>query len=178
MTETTQQYTARLLGYAEDKGARGADSKGALAILRATVKALDRLTRGLSRKQLAKRPAPDKWSITEILGHLAEDEIAIAWRIRMILSANGTPLQGFNEKIWAANADYQNQDPHRQIELLRVLRESNLALLQSIPAKLWDNYGMHEERGKETLRHYAKLCAGHDINHILQIERVVKDLKR
>jgi hypothetical protein len=58
-----------------------------------------------------------------------------------------------------------------------VLRENNLALLKEIPREAWDNYGMHLERGKETVTHLTRMFAGHDTNHVVQIERIVKQLK-
>jgi len=56
----------------------------------------------------------------------------------------------------------------------RVLRESNLAMLKALPKNLWGNYGMHQERGKETISHIVRMFAGHDLNHLGQIERIRK----
>jgi len=58
-----------------------------------------------------------------------------------------------------------------------VLRENNLAMLRALPRELWENYGMHAERGKETIAHLARMFAGHDTNHILQVEAVAHQLK-
>ncbi|HET9365895.1 MAG TPA: DinB family protein, partial [Candidatus Angelobacter sp.] len=55
------------------------------------------------------------------------------------------------------------------------LREANLALLKSVPRKLWDNYGVHQERGNESISHVIRMVAGHDINHLLQIEAILKE---
>jgi hypothetical protein len=62
-----------------------------------------------------------------------------------------------------------------------VLRENNLAMLKALPRESWDNYGMHAERGKETIAHLARMFAGHDANHIQQVERIaglVKNARR
>jgi hypothetical protein len=54
------------------------------------------------------------------------------------------------------------------------LREANLALLKSVPRKLWDNYGVHQERGNESVGHVVKMVAGHDLNPLQQIEKILK----
>jgi hypothetical protein len=54
------------------------------------------------------------------------------------------------------------------------MREANLAMLRSLPSNLWENYGMHQERGKETITHIVRMFAGHDLNHIAQIEQIKK----
>jgi len=59
------------------------------------------LTSGLSADELARRPAPDKWSIQELAAHLADDELVGAYRIRMILSFPGTAIEAFDQDIWA-----------------------------------------------------------------------------
>ena len=53
---------------------------------------------------------------------------------------------------------------------------NNLAMLKEIPRETWENYGMHLERGKESISHQARMFAGHDTNHVLQVERIVKEL--
>jgi hypothetical protein len=88
MQETAQEYTQRLLGYL--------DGKPGLRVQQTTPKKLALLTKQLDHKNLAKRPAPDKWSVSEILAHLADSELVIAWRfagsptLRSPLSRNAT----------------------------------------------------------------------------------------
>ena len=72
---------------------------------------------------------------------------------------------------------YGKRDVKQSLEVFRVLRENNLAMLKALPRESWDNYGMHAERGKETIAHLARMFAGHDTNHILQVERITGQLK-
>jgi hypothetical protein len=162
MPETAQQYIQRILKFSE-----GGDP---LQLLESAPQKLSSLLAGRSREELTRRPAPQKWSAAEIAAHLADTEIAVSWRIRQILGTNGIPVQAFDQDAWATTFDYAHRDPNASLELFRVLRASNVALLKSIPEKLWDNYGMHEERGKETIAHIARLAAGHDLNHLHQIQ--------
>ena len=170
MQETPQQYTRRILSYI-----RG---QSPLRVQQATPKKIERLIRPLNRLQLRKRPAPGKWSIGEILAHLAETELVGGYRIRMILSKNGMPIQAFDQNVWARNSNYARQDPRRSLEVFRTLRTSNLALLKSLPRKKWNCYGIHAERGKESIARVAQMFAGHDINHLRQIERIARNSNR
>jgi uncharacterized damage-inducible protein DinB len=167
MQETPQQYTHRILGYAQDKDA--------LRVQRSTAAKLSALVKGLDKRRLLKRPAPGKWSVVEILAHLADTEMVMGWRIRSILGDSGTPVQAYDQDVWATTFNYRRRNPKVSLETFRVLRESNLALLKSVPKSLWGNYGMHQERGKETIAHLVRLVAGHDLNHLGQVESIVKN---
>jgi uncharacterized damage-inducible protein DinB len=166
MQETPQQYTQRILGHTQ--------GKDPLRVQRGTPKKLASLVRGLTRKQLARKPEPGKWSIAEILAHLADTEIVGSWRLRYIAGNSGAPIQAFDQNVWAEAFDYAHCDPKESLEVFRVLRARNLAMLKALPKNLWENYGMHQERGKESVAHIVRLYAGHDLNHLGQIERIVK----
>jgi uncharacterized damage-inducible protein DinB len=170
MQETPQQYTQRMLGYSE--------GKQPLRVQQATAQKLSALTRRLSKKQLTRRPAPGKWSIAEILAHLADSELVAGWRLRLILGSNGTPIQAFDQDVWADTFSYSRRDPKASLEMFRTLRANNVALLKSVPKPLWDNYGVHSERGKETVAHIVRMFAGHDLNHLQQVEKIAKDSRQ
>ena len=170
MKETAQQYTKRILSHI--------DGKDPLKVQKSTAKKLDKLTRRLSKKEIRRRPAPGKWSIAEILAHLADAEVVGSWRIRQILGADGTPIQAYNQNVWAETFRYEDRDPRESLRLFRVLRENNLLLLKSVPRKLWENHGMHAERGKETIAEIVRMFAGHDLNHLQQIEKIAKPGRR
>ena len=93
MEETTEQYITRLLANVGDRNP--------LKVQAATAEKLERLVRRLPRAKLRQRPGPDKWSIAEIVAHLADAEIVISWRIRAILGAPGTPIQAYDQNVWA-----------------------------------------------------------------------------
>jgi len=170
MQETPQQYIQRMQGYIA--------GKKPLQVQRATPRKLKGLTRRLNKKQLSRRPAPGKWSIAEILAHMADAELVGGFRMRLILGQNGTPIQAFDQDVWATTFNYARRDARASLEAFRVLRENNLALLKSIPRDLWENYGMHQERGKETIAHIVGMFAGHDLNHLRQVEQIAKQNSR
>jgi hypothetical protein len=166
MQETPQQYIQRILGFV--------DGKDPLRVQRETPKKLKQLVKPLSKKQLTKRSEPGKWSIVEILAHLADTELVGGWRMRLILGSNGVSLQPFDQDVWAETLGYSRRDAKVSLETFRVLREANLAMLKSLPKNLWENYGMHQERGKETIAHIVRMFAGHDLNHLAQVEGIKK----
>ena len=166
MKETTQQYVQRILGYTE--------GKDPLKVQESTPARLQKLIKPLNKRELSTPPAPGKWSIQEIVAHLAECELVAGWRIRMILNNDGAEIQAFDQDSWARTSNYSQMDPKRSLEMFRVLREANLALLRSIPKEKWNSYGMHSERGKETIAHVVRMFAGHDLNHVQQVEKLAK----
>ena len=89
------------------------------------------------------RPSPDKWSIGEILAHLAEDEIATAWRYRQMVEHSGIELAGFDQDMWAHIGGYSSRSPQESLTLFRLLRHANLQFLDGSDAgamaMLWDS---------------------------------------
>jgi hypothetical protein len=165
MKETPQQYTQRIVGNVE--------GKQPLEVQAATAKKIERLIKGVSTAKLRKRPAPDKWSVNEILAHLAEAEIAGSFRMRLILGSPGTPVAAFDQDAWVLSGHYEKRDPRKSLEQFRALRQANLELLKSLTPEQWKHHGIHAERGKETIEHIVRMFAGHDLNHLRQIEEIV-----
>ena len=141
-----------------------------MEILAATGRKIAGLIDGVSKKKLSQRSAPDKWSVTEILAHLADSELVYGFRIRLILEANGSRIQGINQDAWAKFSDYWKQDTKLSLEAFRVTRKRLIGLLKSLPRESWDSYGVHSERGRETVTRVVEMLAGHDINHMKQIK--------
>lgn len=165
MQETNEQYIARISGYV--------DGQNHFKVFQSTVARLQRLLKRVPASRLKKQPASDKWAVSEILGHLAESEIVFGYRLRMILGSNGTPLQAWDQNKWHANAGYVARNPKMAFELFRIIRESNVALLKSLTKAQWDLHGNHQERGHETIARMVELYAGHDVNHVKQIEEIL-----
>jgi hypothetical protein len=170
MNETAEQYIKRITGHVE--------GQEPLKVQAATAKKLERLVKGVPAGKLRKRPAPEKWSVAEIVVHLADTEIAGGWRMRAILGSPGTAVAAFDQDSWVKALHYDQRDMRKALEQFRVLRETNLALLKTLTPEQWKHFGMHSERGEETIEHMARLFAGHDLNHIKQIEAILAPKKR
>lgn len=165
MSETAQQYIQRILGHLE--------GQQPLKVQATTAKKIDKLLKGVPAAKLRKRPDPAKWSVTEIVAHLADTEIVGGFRMRMILGAPGTPIAAFDQDAWATAAHYDKRDAHKSLEEFRAIRDANLALLKTLTPEQWKHHGIHSERGEETIEHIVRMFAGHDINHTKQIEAIV-----
>ena len=161
----TPEYLARLRSYTQ--------SKDPLELQRQTPALLGQFLANASNEQLTIRPNPNKWSIGEILAHLAEDEIATAWRYRQIVEHNGTGLAGFDQDLWARLGDYGSRKPEDSLALFRLLRGANLLFLSKLSPEQWECSGIHAERGRITVRDLAVHMAGHDANHIEQIRKIL-----
>lgn len=165
MQETTQEYIKRMLSYT--------DGENPMKVQAATPNKLAKLVRGVPRTRLTKRPAPGKWSVGEILAHLSDTELVGGYRVRTILGAPGTPIQAYDQDKWAEAGGYARRDPRESLALFSTLREANLKLLKSLRPEQWKQSGMHAERGEESIEKIVRMFAGHDRNHIQQIERIL-----
>ncbi len=139
MPETQAQYKARIL--------RHVAGREPLPLLAAAPATLEALLASVPSALCTRRPAPEKWSIQEIVAHLADDELVGAYRVRLILAAPGTAIQAFDQDRWAETGRYAATDPWRALALFRALREANLALWHRLSPAEWERAGVHAERG-------------------------------
>ena len=135
------------------------------------------LIRGAPPEELSARPAPGKWSIVEIIAHLAEDELTGTWRYRQMIESPGTSLPGFDQDLWARLGDYAAWSAKDALDMFRLLREANLRMLRGLTERQFDAGGVHAERGEMTVRSLARHMAGHDRNHLEQIRRILQPKK-
>jgi uncharacterized damage-inducible protein DinB len=165
MVEAAEQYKARLAAYAA--------GKDPVTMQRQAPRTLAELIEGVAETTLSRKPAPSKWSVTEILAHMAEDELSSTWRYRQILEHDGPELLGFDQEMWARLGDYASWKPEEALEMFRLLREANLRMFAQLTPEQWQRHGVHAERGKLTVQELCRHMASHDINHIDQVRRIL-----
>ena len=136
--------------------------------------ALEQEIAGLSEEILRRPEKPGKWSILEVLQHLADSELVSGYRMRMILAHDSPDIQGYDQDAWATRLKYHAVELSDALEQLRVLRRNNLKLLHTLDEEQWERAGMHSERGRESIRRFVQMLAGHDILHLNQIRRIKK----
>ena len=163
--ETQVQYKARILGLME--------GKDPVAVQRETALHLAQLIDGVPTEQLRERPSPDKWSVAEVLAHLSEAEITSSWRYRQIIEHDGCSLPGYDQELWARLGGYAIRKPETSMQLFRLLREENLQMFDKLTPAEWQRRGIHTERGEMTVRDLAVQIAGHDLNHVAQIRKIL-----
>lgn len=167
MAETFEAYTARILGYAKGRDLR--------RVLRSTPRSLEKRISGVSRRKLSRAPAPGKWSVAQILGHLSETEMLWGYRIRMILEKDGVELLGMDQDAWAKNSRYDRLDPGLSLDTFRAIRAANLDLLGKLSPREMKRYGLHSQFGQLSISRIVSLIAGHDINHTRQIAAILAE---
>ncbi len=166
MSETFVEYAQRLRGYL--------GSKDPVQSMQETPATLTALLDGAPEQSLSSPPAPRKWSVAEIIAHLADAELVAGFRYRAIAGADdGVPIPAYDQDRWAAAGNYRATQVEASLKSFLALREMNLRFLKSLPESAWNKYGIHSERGRESLRDLAQLVAGHDLNHISQIRKIL-----
>ncbi|MEO8055476.1 MAG: DinB family protein [Acidobacteriota bacterium] len=133
---------------------------------------LRRLVRGLSEKQLATKPAPGKWSIREIVAHLADNEVILGSRYRFIAAMDRPPLPGFDQDAFVANLGVGKAATGDLLDDFAMARAVNIGLLERVGDAAWERVGIHAERGEESLGRLVTMYAGHDRIHLMQVETI------
>ena len=146
--------------------------KDALKVYSQTPGILKRFTNGLTETQLYKPLVKGKWSIAQIIAHLCDSELVMGFRYRMAIAQPRSPLQAFDENRWAKRLRYDSANWKKKLEVLTEMRQDHIALLRSLTSNEWKQYGIHAERGKETVERMVQMTAGHDINHLRQIKNI------
>jgi uncharacterized damage-inducible protein DinB len=141
------------------------------SVIAATAQELAVRTGGLSAEAADRAPAPGKWSVRQIVCHLADTEIAFAFRLRQGLAEPNHVIQPFDQERWAER--YDAYDLASALEMFTVLRRWNVALVSSLAPQDFDRPLSHPERGAMTFRTLVETMAGHDLNHLAQIARTV-----
>ncbi len=148
-----------------------------LRVAAATPAKIVSLIRGLTPRQLSKRPAPNKWSIQEIISHLAEAEMVMCCRARWIAFEEHPTLVPFDQEKWAAGRAPEMEPLAETLERFRLLRRSQVRLFRNASKKDFRRSGFHPERGVVTLQEQLETLAGHDLNHLAQIQRLATQHK-
>jgi hypothetical protein len=143
-----------------------------LTVLRETPNQLERFVATTPRHVLARPEAPGKWSMGQVLAHLADSDLVWGWRLRLILAQDRPQLTGYDQDKWADRLGYADVDPREAVATFSVLRKGNLRLVERASSEDLQRVGVHVERGEESLAHQLKLYAGHDILHLNQLERI------
>jgi DinB superfamily len=137
----------------------------------ATPQRLGDLIKNLQPGQLTKSPAPGKWSIRDILCHLADCEIAFAFRLRQAIAETNHVIQPFDQEKWAG--PYAHFDAASALTVFSALRDWNRKLIATVPPEGYAKPLIHPERGEMTFRTVVETMGGHDLNHIEQIESLI-----
>ncbi len=143
-----------------------------LDVMAASPDRLRRLLRGLTEKQLATKPAPGKWSIKEIVAHLADGEVILGSRYRLIGAHERPAIAIYDQDAFVAKLGVAAAKTADLADDFAMARAVNLGLLDRLPESSWDRVGIHAERGEESIRKLVDMYARHDQHHLRQIETI------
>jgi hypothetical protein len=142
------------------------------AVLAATPDAVATAVAGLDERRLQHPERPGKWSLAEVVHHLADSELVWGYRLRRVLADERPTIEGYDQDRWAERLRYAGAPLAPSLALFAALREGNLRLLRGAPAADLQRVGLHAERGEETVAHMVNLYAGHDLLHLRQLARI------
>ena len=140
-----------------------------IEVLEMTWVHLVRLFERMPEDEIKLRPPAGRWSAREIVVHLADCELVFSFRLRQTLAEDNYVIQPFDQDRWAAR--YATFDRSTALRLFSAARDSNLILLNEVTPAEWDRPVNHPERGTMTFRTIVETMAGHDLNHLAQLER-------
>ncbi len=129
------------------------------------------LVRGLSEAELAARPAPGKWSIKEVIAHLADGEVIVGSRIRFVAAMDRPPIVGYDQDAFVEKLGIEKVDTKLLLAAFDAARAVNVAFYRRMPKSAHKRVGIHSERGEESIGAMLTMYAGHDFIHEEQIAR-------
>ena len=134
---------------------------------------------GLVEKVLRYRPAPEKWCILEILGHLADIEIVYAYRIRQMLADEKPVIAPMDQNAWARNLDYLNTPAPELVAAYGLNRHRTVTLLRRVDPADFQKSAHHPELNRQvTVAEMLEKMSGHGSGHLQQIENLKAAAKK
>ena len=133
---------------------------------------------GFPEKMWQFRPAPERWTIHEIIIHIADSEANSYIRCRRFLAEPGSTVLGYDESKWARDLHYHDQSTEESLELFKWLRRKSYTLIKDLPETVWSNTVYHTETGMMTLDDWLATYERHIPDHIKQMQAIYADWLR
>ena len=121
------------------------------------------------------KPAPNKWSVHEIIIHMADSEANGFSRARKIICEPGSIIMAYDQDMWAEKTNYSSQSTDDALELFKNLRKMTYNVIKDLPESTWSNFIIHPENGKMTLYDWLTVYENHVNVHINQMKRNLSD---
>jgi DinB superfamily len=143
-----------------------------LKVITGTARKIEQILEDLGSERMNQPSAPGKWSAREIVCHLADAEIAFAFRLRQTLAETHHIMQPWDQELWAVN--YAEYEAREALTTFCAVRKWNLSLIRSASPEAHAKAVSHPERGQMTFFTIVETMGGHDINHLRQLDAIVK----
>lgn len=141
-----------------------------IEVLGATPLRLEQFALAFDHDDFERSYAPGKWTAREIVAHLADCEIGLGFRFRQALAEVDHRVQPFDQDLWARR--YARIDPALAIEAFTGLRRLNLSLFASFELNDWLRPVRYTFEGIDSIDAMVRFLAGHDLNHLAQLEQI------
>jgi hypothetical protein len=139
-------------------------------VIAGTPSRLCQVVERLGQAGLERSYAPGKWTARQIICHLADVEIAFAFRLRQTLAEPHHVIQPFDQDSWARH--YSSMPAQAALDTFSATRRWNVALIEAGGLQALSTPVTHPERGQMTFQTILETMAGHDGNHLRQLEGI------
>lgn len=163
-TAATSTYVRALLDLLGDRDP--------MVVFEEMVPALQAAVADLDEERRRRPERPGKWSVNEVVAHLADSELVFGYRVRRVLAEDRPALEGYDQDRWADRLRYRTAHLSESLALFTAMRTGNLRLLRALTPADLSRVGLHSERGEESVAHMIRLYAAHDLVHRRQIDRI------
>ena len=119
------------------------------------------------------KPAPDRWSVHEIVCHCADSEVNASGRIRYVLAEKQPTIVGYDQDEWVRAFDYHTLPLEPALRCLEGTRAHTAELIRRLPDDAWRREGTHTESGRYTAEDWLRIYAEHLEKHAGQIDRTL-----
>jgi DinB superfamily len=121
---------------------------------------------------------PGKWSIRQVVAHLADAELVGAHRFRQVIAEDNPTLIAYDQDAWVRGLDYAHRKPKQSLETFRRIRAENHELLKALPPEAFERAGNHSQNGRTTLVQMLEGYAQHAESHARQLQETREEYKR
>ena len=157
---------------------RSPDALPGLAVLEQTPIIIEKIVWAASDEQLHWKPAPDRWSISEVLAHLADVEVVgFRDRIQLMLEKNNPQLDAYDQNGAYAAGRYSATKARENLKKFCHERDRSLSALRYVPPGVLARGGQHAKIGPITVGQLMNEWAFHDLGHIRQIAELARARK-
>ncbi|WP_163875582.1 DinB family protein [Paenibacillus favisporus] len=129
---------------------------------------------GLTEEELRYKPAPDQWSIHQIIIHVADSEMSSTSRLKTVLAEDEPTLISFDQDAWANNLGYDLLDREQYLQLFKLLRLSMQTILDNLTNEQIERVGVYIDQARFSFKQLLVFRVEHVRGHLAQIERVKK----
>jgi DinB superfamily len=150
------------------------DALPGIPLLEQTPIIIEKIVWGATDEQLHWKPSMERWSISEVLAHLADAEVVFRTRIEKMVADKNPPLASYDQNAAYASGKYSKERAKENLKLFCHERDRSLSALRYVPNAASGRTGQHEKIGPITIGHLMNEWAFHDLGHIKQIAELYR----